>query len=803
MTTAPTNPTPPKPGRLRAPAQLALGARLALGSGREGWGRLALTAAGVALGVALLLFTASFPGIIDHRNQRLYLQNDTFGDDGITAPTDRSVLLANADSTFDASPVRGRVVQREGAAAVPPPGLAAFPEPGRMAVSPALARLLAEPGSELLRERLPYPVTGTIGPAGLLGPGQYAFALGSDTLSVDGGALRVEQYGHFAPPKEMDSRLVLLNTVGLIVMLAPVGVFLAAAARFGGERRDRRLAALRLAGADRRMTSWFAAGESLIGSLFGVALGALLFLSGRQLAEHVTVAGFSFYAGDISPQPAIGLAVALAVPALAVLVTLGAMRRIAVDPLGVVRRTGRERRRIWWRLALAFLGLLVTAAAMLMPAPAAPGYTPSDDLLNPVHDTFGSLLVAFGVLLMLLAVCTLLPWLVEAIIRRAHGGPLSWQLAVRRLQLGSGPAATAVSGVVVTVAGAIALQTLFFGVSGAYAVRQPADAFAYQHEVAFPGGAERSRELAERLGRSTGVARTVGFTEFPLYGPPGREWDGGEVRIADCAALAEFATLPSCRDGDAFLTGPTGVGRDGAGSALEPGAKVRAMTFHGDGRAPEWTVPAITATVPSRPGVNPDDVHRPGGILLLTPGATPAGVLRGQPATVLVAMDPAVADPKARLTTDAMVISPLATTGHPLWLDQDSTYLAVKRVLTAGAGLTLLLVAVSLLVGQLERLREQRRILGVLYAFGTRRRVLAASVLWQTAIPMALGLALAALGGLGMGALLQYTVGMEFLMDWGSMLALTGCAAGAVLLVTAAGLPAVIRLVRPSALRHE
>ncbi|MGW4647116.1 FtsX-like permease family protein [Kitasatospora sp. NPDC004289] len=789
-------------GRLRAPAQLALGARLALGSGREGWGRLLMTAAGVALGVALLLFTASFPGILDHRNARLYVQNDTFGDDGIAAPTDRSVLLAVADTTFDGEPVRGRVVRREGARAALPPGLAAFPEPGRMAVSPALARLLAEPGSELLRERLPYPVTGTVGPDGLLGPGQYSFVLGSDALTVDGGALRVERYGYSAPAKAMDSRLVLLNAVGLIVMLAPVGVFLAAAARFGGERRDRRLAALRLAGADRRMTAWFAAGESLVGSALGLVLGLALFLIGRQLLEQVTVAGFSFFAGDVSPHPAIALAVALAVPALAVLVTLVAMRRVTVDPLGVVRRSGRERRRIWWRLALAALGLLVALGAMALPGPGGPGFADADGLLNPVQGTFGSLLVSVGVLLVLLAVCTLLPWLVEALIHRAGGGPLSWQLAVRRLQLSAGPAATAVSGVVVTVAGAIALQTLFFGVSGAYSVRQPdAAAARYRYSVEFPGGGARSLELADRLARSTGVARTTGFTDFLLSGPPGREWDGGEVRIADCTVLAEFAVLTSCQDGDAFLTGPTGIGQ-APGEVLRAGDRVRALSHRG-GEAPEWTVPPVTATVPSRPGVDPTALYSPGGTLLLTPRAAPEGVLRGHPATVLVSMDEAVADPVARLTTDAMVISPQARTRTPLTAERDHTYLAVTRVLTAGAGLTLLLVAVSLLVGQLERLREQRRILGVLYAFGTRRRVLAASVLWQTAVPMALGLVLAALAGLGTGALLQFTAGLEFLMDWGSMLALTACAAGAVLLATAAGLPPLLKLLRPDALRHE
>ncbi|WP_344447761.1 FtsX-like permease family protein, partial [Kitasatospora nipponensis] len=174
--------------------------------------------------------------------------------------------------------------------------------------------------------------------------------------------------------------------------------------------------------------------------------------------------------------------------------------------------------------------------------------------------------------------------------------------------------------------------------------------------------------------------------------------------------------------------------------------------------------------------------------LLLTPGAVPAGVLRGQPATVLVTMSAGTAEQAdqadqadqaeqaEQLITDAMVISPQARTGFPLTFEADHTYLAVKRVLTAGAGLTLLLVSLSLLVGQLERLREQRRILGVLYAFGTRRRVLALSVLWQTAIPMALGLALAAAGGVLMGAVLQYTAGLDFAFDWGSMLTLSGVA---------------------------
>ncbi|WP_457032573.1 FtsX-like permease family protein [Kitasatospora sp. P5_F3] len=787
--------------RSRLLAQFVLGARLALGSGREGWGRLLLTAAGVGLGVALLLFTASFPGIVEHRNHRLYLQNDTF-EEGPAAPDDRSVLVAAADTRYRDTPIRGRVVQPEGPQATLPPGLAAFPGPGRMAVSPALADLLDGPANRLLRERLPYPVTGTIGPDGLVGPGQYAFVLGATDLSVERGAHRVTEYGHFAPPKPMDPRLVLLNVVGLLVMLAPVGVFLTAAARFGGERRDRRLAALRLAGADRRMTARLAAGESLVGSVLGLAAGVALFLIGRQLIERLTVAGFSFYTSDISPQPLIAVAVALVVPVLAVAVTLLAMRRVTVDPLGVVRRSGSDRRRLWWRLTLLLLGLLVVGAAMAMPSGYNPSGMPRDGLLNPVQDTRGSLLVSFGVLLMLAAVCTLLPWLVEAVIRRAGGGGLSWQLAVRRLQLGAGPAATAVTGVVVTVAGAIALQTLFLGVGQTYRLDEPdTTGYRFQQRVNFPADGVAA-ELAERLRRSPGVAGAAGFVELNVTDPVGENWYSEAVRIADCATLAQFAALPGCKDGDAFAS-PIG---DEANLRIReepvpPGARVRAFGGTG-GEAPLWTLPAVIAPAPRLSRVDPGIAHS-GNLLLLTPGAVPPEVLRGQRAVVLAAMSDGLAEPLEQLATDAMLISPQARTASLFDDTQDHTYLAVKRVLTAGAGMTLLLVSLSLLVGQLERLREQRRILGVLYAFGTRRRVLALSVLWQTAIPMALGLALAAAGGLLMGAVLQYTAGLDFSFDWSSMLTLSGVAGASVLLVTVLGLPLLLRLMRPSALRHE
>ena len=45
---------------------------------------------------------------------------------------------------------------------------------------------------------------------------------------------------------------MLLVVIALVALLIPVGVIVGAAVRTGGEDRDRRLAALRLIGADQR-----------------------------------------------------------------------------------------------------------------------------------------------------------------------------------------------------------------------------------------------------------------------------------------------------------------------------------------------------------------------------------------------------------------------------------------------------------------------------------------------------------------------------------------------------------------------
>ncbi|MFE9499876.1 FtsX-like permease family protein [Streptomyces collinus] len=63
----------------------------------------------------------------------------------------------------------------------------------------------------------------------------------------------------------------------------------------------------------------------------------------------------------------------------------------------------------------------------------------------------------------------------------------------------------------------------------------------------------------------------------------------------------------------------------------------------------------------------------------------------------------------------------------------------------------LLLIGASLLVSQIEQLREHKRLLSALVPFGTWRTTLSTSVLWETALPVALGLLLSTAAGLALG----------------------------------------------------
>ncbi|MFJ9813663.1 ABC transporter permease [Streptomyces sp. NPDC101151] len=773
---------------------LAMGGRFAFTGGREGWVRVLLTAVGVGLGVALLLLTTAIPNALAVRHQRDEARLDYTYDQKHRPKAADTLVISDANTSYHGSDVRGRLVEPEGPRAPLAPGVSAYPAPGDMVVSPALKRLLDSGDGKLLRERLPYRVVGTIGESGLIGSHELAYYAGAKHLAprINGWqTARISEFGNPNPTSDerADPVLILLVLVVFVVLLMPVAVFIAAAVRFGGERRDRRLAALRLVGSDSRMTRRIAAGEALAGSLVGLVFGTVFFLLGRQLAGSVEILDVSVFPSYLNPTPALAVLVAVAVPAAAVLVTLFALRGVVIEPLGVVRTAKPARRRLWWRLLLPLGGL-----AMLAPMIGQ----------GRSNGAFNEYLVIGGVLLLLVGVTALMPWAVEAVVARLGAGGLAWQLAVRRLQLSSGTAARMVNGIAVAVAGAIALQMLFAGVEGDYTKVTGQDVNETQMQVQLSRGSGFA-PATEKFSATKGVRRATALGDLQVGD---RSWNGKgpdtstNVTIGDCAALRRVARLTSCRDGDVFVArgGDKDMDADTAKLA-EPGRKLYFDTGNGfyQGRDFVWAVPAGLKQVRAISGPSGNTSSD----LLMTPSAVPdrmAPLVSGQ---VYLSLDESVPDVHEYVRNTAARIDPMADTIVWASTEQSTKFTSIRTGLLAGATCVLALIGASLLVSQLEQLRERKKLLSALVAFGTRRRTLSLSVLWQTAIPIALGLLLASLVGLTLGAVLLKMVGATVSIDWPGVLTMTGIGAGVVLAVTLLSLPPLLRLMRPEGLRTE
>ncbi|WP_030988479.1 ABC transporter permease [Streptomyces sp. NRRL WC-3744] len=770
---------------------LRMGLRFAFAGGREGWTRTLLTAVGVGLGVALLLLTTAIPNALSLRDDRQSARNDVTHSGEVKPKADDTVIVAHTDTTFRGKDVRGRLLEPEGPRSPRPPGAAKFPAKGDMLASPALKKLLESDSAKLLRARLPYRITGTIGQAGLIGPSELAYYAAAQGLEKHLNNGTVERIDHFGPSQDspsdsLDPILVLLVVIIFVVLLLPVAVFIAAAVRFGGERRDRRLAALRLVGADGRMSRRIAGGEALAGALLGLVLGAGFFLLGRQSAALLTVRDISVFPSDLDPSPALVALVAVAVPAAAVLVTLFALRGVVIEPLGVVRTAKPPRRRLWWRLLLPLGGL-----ALLYPMVGQGGD----------NGDFNQWLVIGGTVLLLVGVTALLPWIVEAVVARLNSGSVSWQLAVRRLQLSSGTAARMVNGIAVAVAGAIALQMLFTGIEGDYTASTANDLSRAQMEISVHGDASLA-DAGPQLARTEGVRRVSAISLTSAGDRPKQPDHELEVAVGSCAELREMARLTSCRDGDIFRI--TGYDSEYDSTVAKLATAGRTLYFDpsypGSPTHPvKWKVPAGVKTA----GTRKDPTGYARGGLLITSSALPADAGNDVYHKVFVSLDPSVPNAREYVRNTAARLDPLTDVNTLTASYQSSAFRSVRTGLFVGATCVLVLIGASLLVSQLEQLRERKKLLSSLVAFGTRRRTLALSVLWQTAIPIGLGLLLASAVGLTLGTVLLKMTATKIAVDWTGVLAMTGIGAGVVLGVTLLSLPPLLRLMRPDGLRAE
>jgi FtsX-like permease family protein len=767
---------------------LRMGVGFAITGGREGWTRTLLTAIGVGLGVALLLLTTAIPDALSAREKRDRGRDDVTMSTTTPLAAANTLLVGHADTEYKQARIRGRILRAEGPQAPVPPGLRRIPGPGEIVVSPALADLLASGEGRLLKERFPYRTIGEIGHAGLIGPDELAYYAGSDSLAVEPPTVRrISRFGSDMVGDPYGPRLILLVIVMFVALLTPVAVFIATAVRFGGERRDRRLAALRLVGADARTVRRIAAGEALAGSLVGLVLGAFFFLGGRQLAPLGSMFDLSIFPADLVPSLPLMVLVLLAVPAASVGVTLLALRGVVIEPLGVVRTAAPTRRRLWWRLLVPLAGVALLAPMM--------GQGTS-------HGGFNQPQVVGGTVLLLVGVTAVLPWLVEAVVGRLDGGGLPWQLAVRRLQLGSGAAARSVNGIAVAVAGAIALQMLFTGVEGDFVAPTGQDPDRAQMSVMAHGkiGSDRVEVITRSLQETKGVRGATAYATTDIAAVPAKALNSASLTIGTCEALRELAGIEKCAEGDTFVL----PGQDPDDTSLvRPGSKVFIDPLYGMdneyGKATPWRIPADIQPVTPRGDASGRQYYG----VLATPSALPAEAAGSLSYSVDLRLDPAVSDARDRVRNTAGRIDPLSNAYDLSETRVDRRFANVRNALLVGTTAVLLLIGASLLVSMLEQLRERKKLLSVLVAFGTKRSTLSWSIMWQTAVPVALGLVLAVITGVGLGAVLLTMVDRPIALDWASMASMTGIGASVVLLVTVLSLPPLWRMMRPDGLRTE
>ncbi|KUO18058.1 hypothetical protein AQJ91_27040 [Streptomyces dysideae] len=193
-----------------------------------------------------------------------------------------------------------------------PPGLDRFPAPGELWVSPALGALL----DRLPDDRHPVPGTpaGTLGRAALAYPGELVAVVGHRSMDP---AVTTERYADprraddIASPTHvatftgapltdgMGGTYASVARLATILVVVPLLVLGASAARLSVSRRDQRLAALRLIGATPGRIAGLTAAEAVLTGAAGALLGAVGYGVLLSVAARLPIAGGAWYTADL------------------------------------------------------------------------------------------------------------------------------------------------------------------------------------------------------------------------------------------------------------------------------------------------------------------------------------------------------------------------------------------------------------------------------------------------------------------------------------------------------------------------
>lgn len=701
-----------------------------------------LTAVGTAIATGLVLLLLGLPNAAAARAERSAWQHPAR-----VGPGQASALLATTvdhlgeqeitriDLAVTGDPARWRL----------PVGVPRVVRPGEVLLSRALADRVREVPRNQLGDRFGGSVVGVLGDESLAYPGQLVAVAGQNASTMPPDSVPVAGLG--APPRP-DGMLTFLAWFGLVVLLFPSVSLAASAAKLTASRRERRLAALLLAGGTPRQVGTMVAVEAgvaaVAGSLAGVPLGAVL----RTTCTGVPWDGGSWFPGDLSLPWWLTAVAVVTMPLLVAGSVLLGVRPVVRSPLGVHVRTPPSPLRLL---------MIPAAGALFAIATAGTGMT--------------FVLVALAVVIGTASIVG--PWVTAAVGQvfvRTWRRP-SALLAGRRLLADPKAAYRSTAGVVLAVFVGAMSMTVFDGLSAA--TPGPGDAFA--DAVPFLAtDAAHVRQLTADADR-----------KLAEYGVPGHAAAIGRATLRTADGTALRALVATCADA-AALTRFDVRGRCPSEPAIWSTEPLPGQGF----RLEQVDRPATFVALPPVP------VHQIGGAddlagsVVVDPSLVPAALI-GDDWTVaapVIANADAVHTALAAAAPGVSVTSKAEQDAESRRFGADLYRVTVIGVLTAvglaglGAGLT---AAGSVL--------DRRRTFGALVAAGTSSGVLARAVRAEAALPALVTTVGAGVGGVGAGLGLVGFVGRSGIGSPG-VLAPVALGVLAALLAASATVPALRRI---------
>ena len=356
-----------------------LGARLSLSGGREGRIRLAVTAAAITIGVAILLAVLADFHAFQAANDRPFWEGTTASQ---ATPASRAELWNYSDDIYQGATIERLDVAALGSHAPVLPGLSRLPGPGQYYASPALAALLRSVPADQLGDRFPGNLVGTIGHRGLAGPNELVIVIGyaPAKLAALPSTIRVGTIATTAGKQIWSPYFRAAFIGGALAFLFPILILVGTATRLAAARREERYAALRLVGATSRQTSVIAAADSLISALLGTLGGIGVFLLLRPALASTAITSERFFADQVTPTLTGYLAVLVTVPIAAAVTGLLSLRRVRISPLGVSRKVTPPAPSKWRTLPL-LIGLILFVVGLALTSKKSIGATAIPGLL--------------------------------------------------------------------------------------------------------------------------------------------------------------------------------------------------------------------------------------------------------------------------------------------------------------------------------------------------------------------------------------------------------------------------------------